>query len=132
VFPEGRFTVPARVTVTGAPATAFELLGAVGRPPQLGTITVRFNGTGCANLSLQVPVTDESALKSVTATLTFTGGLALSTRTVALTDSGKGSWVGASTGIPASVTAVSVSVNATDRLGLSSTAGTKIARPSSC
>ncbi len=132
VFPEGRFTFAARVTVTGAPATAFDLLGAVRRPPQLGTITVRFNGNGCANLSLQVPVTDESALKSVTATLTLTGSSASSTRTVTLTDSGKGSWVGASTDIPASVTAVSVSVTATDRPGLSATAGTKIARPSSC
>jgi len=109
-----------------------QLLGAVGRPPQVGAITVRFNGSGCANLSLQVPVTDESPLKSVTATLTLTGGLAASTRTVALTDSGKGSWVGASADIPASVTAVSVKVTATDRPGLSSTAGTKIARPSSC
>ena len=131
-FPEGRFDFPARITATRAPTTTLQLLGAVGRPPQLGAITVRFNGTGCANLSLQVPVTDESPLKSVTATLTLTGGLAASTRTVALTDSGKGSWVGSSTDIPASVTAVSVKVTATDRPGLSSTAGTKIARPSSC
>jgi hypothetical protein len=54
------------------------------------------------------------------------------TRTITLTDSGKGSWVGASTNIPGSTSAVSVSVTATDRNGLTTTAGTKVTRPSSC
>lgn len=132
LFPEGRFTVPARVTVTGAPSTPLELLGAVGRPPQVGSITVRFNSARCANVTLQVPVTDESALKSVTATLTLTGSLAPTTRTVTLTDSGKGSWVGASPDIPNSVTALAVKIVATDRIGLAGTNETKVARPTSC
>ena len=131
-FPEGRFDVAARVTATGAPTTTLRLLGSIGRPPQVGTIAVRFGGASCTNVSIQVPVSDESPLKSVLATATFTGGLTPATRTITLTDSGKGSWVGASTNIPGSTSAVSVSVTATDRNGLTTTAGTKVTRPSSC
>jgi RNA polymerase sigma factor (sigma-70 family) len=131
-FPEGRFDVAARVTATGAPTTTLRLLGSIGRPPQVGTIALRFGGASCANVSIQVPVSDESPLKSVLATATFTGGLTPATRTITLTDSGKGSWVGASTNIPGSTSAVSVSVTATDRNGLTTTAGTKVTRPSSC
>lgn len=131
-FPEGRFDVAARVTATGAPTTAMQLLGAVGRPPQVGTIAVRFSAASCANVSIQVPVTDESPLKSVLATLALTGGVAPSTRTLALSDSGKGSWVGASADLPGSTTAVSVSLTATDRNGLATTTGTKVTRPTSC
>ena len=131
-FPEGRFDVAARVTATGAPTTTLRLLGSIGRPPQVGTIAVRFGGASCTNVSIQVPVSDESPLKSVLATATFTGGLTPATRTITLIDSGKGSWVGASTNIPGSTSAVSVSVTATDRNGLTTTAGTKVTRPSSC
>lgn len=131
-FPEGRFDVAARVTATGAPTTTLRLLGSIGRPPQVGTIALRFGGASCTNVSIQVPVSDESPLKSVLATATFTGGLTPATRTITLIDSGKGSWVGASTNIPGSTSAVSVSVTATDRNGLTTTAGTKVTRPSSC
>ena len=132
-FPEGPFpAVAAQVTATGAPAATLSLNGAVGRPPQVGSIAVRFSSATCSNASIQVPVTDESAIKSVIATLTLTGSIASSTRTVTLTDSGKGSWVGISSDIPGSVTAVSVSVTATDRNGLATTAGTKVTRPTSC
>ena len=132
-FPEGPFpAVAAQVTATGAPAATLSLTGAVGRPPQVGSIAVRFSSATCSNASIQVPVTDESAIKSVIATLTLTGSIASSTRTVTLTDSGKGSWVGISSDIPGSVTAVSVSVTATDRNGLATTAGTKVTRPTSC
>ena len=132
-FPEGPFpAVAAQVTATGAPAATLSLKGAVGRPPQVGSIAVRFSSTTCSNASIQVPVTDESAIKSVIATLTLTGSIASSTRTITLTDSGKGSWVGASSDIPGSVTAVTVSVRATDRNGLATTVGTKVTRPSSC
>jgi RNA polymerase sigma factor (sigma-70 family) len=131
-FPEGRFDVAARVTATGAPTTTLRLLGSIGRPPQVGTIALRFGGASCTNVSIQVPVSDESPLKSVLATATFTGGLTPATRTITLTDSGKGSWVGASTNIPGSTSAVSVSMTATDRNGLTTTAGTKVTRPSSC
>jgi RNA polymerase sigma factor (sigma-70 family) len=132
-FPEGPFpAVAAQVTATGAPAATLSLKGAVGRPPQVGSIAVRFSSATCSNASIQVPVTDESAIKSVIATLTLTGSIASSTRTITLTDSGKGSWVGASSDIPGSVTAVTVSVRATDRNGLATTVGTKVTRPSSC
>ncbi|MFZ9675650.1 MAG: sigma-70 family RNA polymerase sigma factor [Ilumatobacteraceae bacterium] len=132
-FPEGPFpAVAAQVTATGAPAATLSLNGAVGRPPQVGSIAVRFSSATCSNASIQVPVTDESAIKSVIATLTLTGSIVTSTRTVTLTDSGKGSWVGVSSNIPGSVTAVSVSVRATDRNGLATTVGTKVTRPSSC
>ncbi|MFZ9427390.1 MAG: hypothetical protein ACO29A_08340, partial [Ilumatobacteraceae bacterium] len=132
-FPEGPFpAVAAQVTATGAPAATLSLKGAVGRPPQVGSIAVRFSSATCSNVSIQVPVTDESAIKSVIATLTLTGSIASSTRTITLTDSGKGSWVGASSDIPGSVTAVTVSVRATDRNGLATTVGTKVTRPSSC
>ena len=131
-FPEGRFDVAARVTATGAPTTALQLLGTVGRPPQVGSIAVRFSGASCANVSIQVPVTDESPLKNVLATLALSGGVAPSTRQITLSDSGKGSWVGASADLPGSTTAVSVSVTATDRNGLATTTGTKVARPTSC
>ena len=132
-FPEGPFpAVAAQVTATGAPAATLSLNGAVGRPPQVGSIAVRFSSATCSNASIQVPVTDESAIKSVIATLTLTGSIVTSTRTVTLTDSGKGSWVGVSSNIPGSVTAVSVSVTATDRNGLATTAGTKVTRPTPC
>ncbi|MFZ9931398.1 MAG: sigma-70 family RNA polymerase sigma factor [Ilumatobacteraceae bacterium] len=132
-FPEGPFpAVAAQVTATGAPAATLSLNGAVGRPPQVGSIAVRFSSATCSNASIQVPVTDESAITSVIATLTLTGSIVTSTRTVTLTDSGKGSWVGVSSNIPGSVTAVSVSVRATDRNGLATTAGTKVTRPTSC
>ena len=131
-FPEGRFDFPARITATRAPATTLQLLGAVGRPPQVGAITVRFNSAACANLTVQVPVTDESPLKSVVATLTLSGGLAPTTRTITLSDSGKGSWVGVATNIANSVTAVTVKVTATDVKGLAGTNNTKVTRPQSC
>jgi hypothetical protein len=131
-FPEGRFAVDAGVSATGYPTTMMKLLGAVGRPPQVGAIAVRFSSTSCANASIQVPVSDESALKSVRAVITLTGTVASSTRTVSLTDSGKGSWVGATTDIPGSVTAVTVSVTASDVNGLSTTTGTKVSRPTTC
>jgi len=131
-FPEGRFDFPARITATRAPTTTLQLLGAVGRPPQVGAITVRFSGASCANVSIQVPVTDESPLKSVVAALTLSGGLAPTTRTINLTDSGKGSWVGASADLPNSVTALTVKVTATDVNGLTATADTKVTRPTTC
>ncbi|MFZ9865005.1 MAG: sigma-70 family RNA polymerase sigma factor, partial [Ilumatobacteraceae bacterium] len=72
-FPEGPFpAVAAQVTATGAPAATLSLNGAVGRPPQVGSIAVRFSSATCSNASIQVPVTDESAIKSVIATLTLT------------------------------------------------------------
>ena len=131
-FPEGRFDFPARITATRAPTTTLQLLGAVGRPPQVGAITVRFNSAACANLTVQVPVTDESSLKSVVATLTLSGGLAPTTRTITLSDSGKGSWVGVANNIANSVTAVTVKVTATDVKGLAGTNNTKVTRPQSC
>jgi hypothetical protein len=131
-FPEGRFAVDAGVSATGYPSTTMKLIGAVGRPPQVGAIAVRFSSTSCANASIQVPVSDESALKSVRAVITLTGTVASSTRTVSLTDSGKGSWVGATTDIPGSVNAVTVSVTASDVNGLSTTTGTKVSRPTTC
>jgi RNA polymerase sigma factor (sigma-70 family) len=131
-FPEGRFDVAARITATGAPTTPLRLVGTIGRPPRVGTIATRFSGTSCANISIQVPVSDESSLTSVRATLALVGGSSSSSRTLILKDSGKGVWVGSSADLPGSTTAVTVSVTATDSTGQSATTGTKVTRPSSC
>lgn len=132
-FPEGRFSVAAQATATGVPAAAFQMVGAIGRAPQVGTIATRFTSTSCANVSLQVPVTDESAIKSVVATVSMISTTSsTTTRTINLTDSGKGSWVGTTTDLPGSTSSVSISVRATDVIGLATTVGAKVSRPTSC
>ena len=130
-FPEGRFSFAAAIR-SSAPTTSLTITGAVGRAPQIGAITVRFNGTRCANLTVQVPVSDESPIKSVVATLVLNGSSTSTTRTVNLTDSGKGAWVAASNDLPNATTSVGVSIAATDRNGAKATATTKIARPATC
>lgn len=131
-FAEGRFTKSARVTATGVSSTSLNLQGSVGRPPQVGSIAVGFSGSGCANASIKVSVSDESPLKSVVATLAANDSSAMATRTVNLSDSGKGSWGGASANLPKTVTALVVTVTATDVNGLATTVNTKINRLTSC
>ncbi|MFM8528136.1 MAG: hypothetical protein ACKOD2_00380, partial [Ilumatobacteraceae bacterium] len=131
-FPEGRFSVAAAIR-SNAPITSLTLTGAVGRPPQVGNPIIRFNGTRCVNMTLQVSVFDESAIKSVVATVSMrstTGST--TTRTVNLTDSGKGSWVGAANDLAGTTTSVSVSLVATDRNGLQTTVAANATRPTSC
>ena len=131
-FPEGRFSVPAAIR-SNAPITTLALVGAVGRPPQVGDPIVRFNGTRCVNTTLQVSVSDESAIKSVVATVSMISTTSsTTTRTVNLTDSGKGSWVGAANDLAGTTSSVSISLVATDRNGLQTTVATKAARPTSC
>jgi RNA polymerase sigma factor (sigma-70 family) len=131
-FPEGRFSFPAAIR-SNAPITTLALVGAVGRPPQVGDPIVRFNGTRCVNMTLQVAVSDESAIKSVVATVSMISTTSsTTTRTVNLTDSGKGSWVGAANDLAGTTSSVSIRLVATDRNGLQTTVATKAVRPTSC
>lgn len=98
----------------------------------MGSIAVGFSGNGCANASIKVSVSDESALKSVVARLAANDSSAMATRTVNLSGSGKGSWGGASANLPKTVTALVVTVIATDVNGLATTVNTKVNRLTSC
>ena len=78
-------------------------------------------------------MSDESAIKSVVATVSMISTTSsTTTRTVNLTDSGKGSWVGAANDLAGTTSSVSISLVATDRNGLQTTVATKAARPTSC
>jgi len=134
-LPEGEFNLPASLTTRGAPVTALSLTGIVGRPPVIGAFTPYFSGLACSRLNIQVPITDESSLASVSAKVTYTNPQATpstATLTATLSDSGKGVWVTSLTSIPPTVTQVVVKVTATDIYGFSSTSESRINRTNSC
>ena len=134
-LPEGEFNLPASLTTRGAPVTALSLTGIVGRPPVIGVFTPYFSGLACSRLNIQVPITDESSLASVSAKVTYTNPQATpstATLTATLSDSGKGVWVTSLTSIPPTVTQVVVKVTATDIYGFSSTSESRINRTNSC
>ena len=134
-LPEGGFNLPASLSTRGAPVTALSLTGIVGRPPVIGAFTPYFSGLACARLNIQVPITDESSLASVSAKVTYTNPQATpstATLTATLSDSGKGVWVTSLTSIPPTVTQVVVKVTATDIYGFSSTSESRISRTNSC
>ena len=134
-LPEGGFNLPASLTTRGAPVTALSLTGIVGRPPVIGAFTPYFSGLACSRLNIQVPITDESSLASVSAKVTYTNPQATpstATLTATLSDSGKGVWVTSLTSIPPTVTQVVVKVTATDIYGFSSTSESRINRTNSC
>ena len=134
-LPEGEFTLLGSLTTRGAPDTALTLTGIVGQPPVIGTFTPYFTGLACSRLNIQVPITDESSLASVSAKVTYTNPQATpptATLTATLNDSGKGVWVTSLTSIPQTVTQVVVKVTATDIYGFSSTSETRINRTNSC
>ena len=132
---EGGFNLLASLTTRGAPVTALSLTGIVGRPPVIGAFTPYFSGLACSRLNIQVPITDESSLASVSAKVTYTNPQATpstATLTATLSDSGKGVWVTSLTSIPPTVTQVVVKVTATDIYGFSSTSESRINRTNSC
>ena len=134
-LPEGEFNLLAALTTRGAPNTTLTLTGIVGQPPVIGTFTPYFSGLACSRLNIQVPITDESSLASVSAKITYTNPQATpptATLTATLNDSGKGVWVTSLTSIPQTVTQVVVKVTATDIYGFSSTSETRINRTNSC
>jgi hypothetical protein len=134
-LPEGGFNLPASLTTRGAPDTTLTLTGIVGRPPVIGVFTPYFSGLACSRLNIQVPITDESSLASVSAKVTYTNPQATpstATLTATLSDSGKGVWVTSLTSIPPTVTQVVVKVTATDIYGFSSTSESRINRTNSC
>ena len=132
---EGGFNLLASLTTRGAPDTALSLTGIVGRPPVIGVFTPYFSGLACSRLNIQVPITDESSLASVSAKVTYTNPQATpssATLTATLSDSGKGVWVTSLTSIPPTVSQVVVKVTATDIYGFSSTSESRINRTNSC
>ena len=132
---EGGFNLLASLTTRGAPDTALSLTGIVGRPPVIGVFTPYFSGLACSRLNIQVPITDESSLASVSAKVTYTNPQATpstATLTATLSDSGKGVWVTSLTSIPPTVTQLVVKVTATDIYGFSSTSESRINRTNSC
>ena len=134
-LPEGEFTLLGSLTTRGAPDKALTLTGIVGQPPVIGTFTPYFTGLACSRLNIQVPITDESSLASVSAKVTYTNPQATpptATLTATLNDSGKGVWVTSLTSIPPTVTQVVVKVTATDIYGFSSTSESRINRTNSC
>ena len=134
-LPEGEFNLLAALKTRGAPNTTLTLTGIVGQPPVIGTFTPYFSGLACSRLNIQVPITDESSLASVSAKVTYTNPQATpstATLTATLNDSGKGVWVTSLTSIPQTVTQVVVKVTATDIYGFSSTSETRINRTNSC
>ena len=134
-LPEGGFNLLASLSTRGAPDTALSLTGIVGRPPVIGVFTPYFSGLACSRLNIQVPITDESSLASVSAKVTYTNPQATpstATLTATLSDSGKGVWVTSLTSIPPTVTQVVVKVTATDIYGFSSTSESRINRTNSC
>ena len=134
-LPEGEFNLLASLTTRGAPDKALTLTGIVGQPPVIGTFTPYFSGLACSRLNIQVPITDESSLASVSAKITYTNPQATpptATLTATLNDSGKGVWVTSLTSIPQTVTQVVVKVTATDIYGFSSTSESRINRTNSC
>ena len=134
-LPEGEFNLLAALKTRGAPNTTLTLTGIVGQPPVIGTFTPYFSGLACSRLNIQVPITDESSLASVSAKITYTNPQATpptATLTATLNDSGKGVWVTSLTSIPQTVTQVVVKVTATDIYGFSSTSESRINRTNSC
>ena len=134
-LPEGGFNLLASLSTRGAPVTTLTLTGIVGRPPVIGVFTPYFSGLACSRLNIQVPITDESSLASVSAKVTYTNPQATpstATLTATLSDSGKGVWVTSLTSIPPTVTQVVVKVTATDIYGFSSTSESRINRTNSC
>lgn len=132
---EGDFNLPATLTTRGTADTALTLTGVVGRPPVIAKFTPTFSGFACSQLNIQVPITDESPIKTVTAKITYTDPQnppSPTTITTPLKDSGKGSWVTSRTDVPKTATGVIVQVTATDTYGFSSTSESKASRPNSC
>lgn len=132
---EGQFKLPATLTTHTSLTSALTLAGTFGRPPVIGNIAATFIGVSCSSLRVQSSITDESALTSVTAKITYTTANNAQTPnpvTISLADLGKGIWQGSTSGVPTAAIGASVVITATDKYGFAATSGLKISRTNSC
>ena len=132
---EGQFKLPATLTTQTSLTSSLTLAGTFGRAPVIGKIAATFIGAKCSSLRVQSSITDESALSSVSATITYTTANSVQIPnpvTISLADSGKGIWQGSTSGAPTAAIGVTVVITATDKYGLTATTGVKIARTNSC
>lgn len=132
---EGQFKLPATLTTQTSLTSSLTLAGTFGRAPVIGNIAATFIGAKCSSLRVQSSITDESALSSVSATVTYTSANSVpipNPVTISLADSGKGIWQGSTSGTPTAAIGVTVVITATDTYGLTATTGVKIARTNSC
>jgi len=130
-FPEGRFDKTLVIdasTSTSAASNAITLAGAVTRPPMVGKLAISFSATGCTSVRVQVAVTDESALKGATATVTVGG----TPRSFSLSLVAGTTYAGTLSNLPAGAGSVSISVTATDSTGRSGSASASTTQPTSC
>ena len=132
---EGQFKLPATLTTHTSLTSALTLAGTFGRPPVIGNIAATFIGVSCSSLRVQSSITDESALTSVTAKITYTtanNAQIPNPVTISLADQGKGIWQGSTSGVPTAAIGASVVITATDKYGFAATSGLKISRTNSC
>ena len=132
---EGQFKLPATLTTQSSLTSPLTLAGVFGQPPVISNVSAKFAGVSCSTVQVQSAITDESSLSSVSAKITYTAPNSLQKPapvTVALTDSGKGIWVGDASATPSAAIAASIVITATDKYGFTETANTKISRTNSC
>ncbi|KGA12804.1 MAG: hypothetical protein GM46_0410 [actinobacterium acAcidi] len=132
---EGQFKLPATLTTQTSLTSALTLAGTFGRAPVIGNIAATFIGVSCSSLRVQSSITDESALTSVSAKITYTtasNAQIPSPVTISLADLGKGIWQGSTSGVPTAAIGASVVITATDKYGFAATSGLKISRTNSC
>lgn len=132
---EGQFKLPATLTTQSSLTSPLTLAGIFGQPPVISNVSAKFAGVSCSTVQVQSAITDESSLSSVSAKITYTAPNSLQMPapvTIALTDSGKGIWVGVASATPSAATAATVVITATDKYGFTVTTGTKISRANSC
>lgn len=132
---EGQFKLPATLTTQSSLTSPLTLAGVFGQPPIISNVSAKFAGLSCSTVQVQSAITDESSLSSVSAKITYTAPNSLQKPapvTVALTDSGKGIWVGDASATPSAAIAASIVITATDKYGFTETANTKISRTNSC
>jgi RNA polymerase sigma factor (sigma-70 family) len=132
---EGQFKLPATLTTQTSLTSALTLAGTFGRPPVIGNIAATFISVSCSSLRVQSSITDESALTSVSAKITYTTANNVQIPnpvTISLADLGKGIWQGSTSGVPTAAIGASVVITATDKYGFAATSGLKISRTNSC
>ena len=132
---EGQFKLPATLTTQSSLTSPLTLAGVFGQPPVISNVSAKFAGVSCSTVQVQSAITDESSLSSVSAKITYTAPNSLQKPapvTIALTDSGKGIWVGEASATPTAAIAATVVITATDKYGFTETADTKISRTNSC
>ena len=132
---EGQFKLPATLTTQSSLTSPLTLAGVFGQPPVISNVSAKFAGLSCSTVQVQSAITDESSLSSVSAKITYTAPNSLQKPapvTIALTDSGKGIWVGEASATPTAAIAATVVITATDKYGFTETANTKISRTNSC